>query len=317
VEEVNKQWISGFWRRIGALFTDTIILAILGYSLGLFLEDIFVQLGDWGRLVGLAISIAYFGVMNSSIANGQTVGKKLLNIRVVDAFNATLSLPRSCLRYSVFCIPFLFNGLEGSESLLKSFLIYPLSMIVIGGLFSIVYLYVFNRATRQCLHDVVVGSYVVNVDAAAEPLSPIWKPHLAIVATLFGVATFLPVLTSGMMQMAGLDGLFLTHTAINKHPEIKNSSIVVGSNTKALATSGNQTTSYVAVVASLSKKTLLDNAGFAKEIAQIVVDTYPEAHTKDYINVTFTYGYRIGIASSKHSFTHGFNPAELKAVSTK
>ena len=67
----------------------------------------------------------------------------------------------------------------------------------------------------------------------------------------------------------------------------------------------------------LAKKTLLDNAGFAKEIAQIVVDTYPEAHTKDYISVTFTYGYRIGIASSKHSFTHGFNPAELKAVSTK
>jgi uncharacterized RDD family membrane protein YckC len=100
LEEVQDKWICGFWRRIGALFIDSLVLGILGSVIGLFLEDTFVQLGGWGRLIGFAVSITYFGVMNSSLSNGQTIGKKILNIRVVDSSNSTISLPKSFVRYS-------------------------------------------------------------------------------------------------------------------------------------------------------------------------------------------------------------------------
>lgn len=106
-EEVDLKWISGFWRRFGALFIDTLILGVAGLVLGLFLESFFVQLGGWGRLVGFSIALIYFGVMNSSISGGQTIGKKSLKIRVVDSNNSPISLEKSVLRYSILAIPYL------------------------------------------------------------------------------------------------------------------------------------------------------------------------------------------------------------------
>jgi len=44
-EEVEPKWISGVWRRIGALFMDALILGIAGSGLGLFLEGAFAELG--------------------------------------------------------------------------------------------------------------------------------------------------------------------------------------------------------------------------------------------------------------------------------
>ena len=316
MEDVNKKWISGFWRRIGAAFIDVIILAVVGFCLGLMFGDTFVEMGDWARLVGFVISILYFGVMNSSVANGQTIGKILLKIRVVDADGGVLTLPKSFLRYSVLGIPFFLNGLTGSEELLNSFLIYPLSLIVLGGFFSLTYLYVFNRMTRQSLHDVVVGSYVVNLDTPAQSVSPIWQPHFVIVGILLVASLALPALTTGLIQSQGLNSLLETQTAVNKHPAVKSSGITIGSTTN-LSTTGNETTTYVGISASLYKKTQVGDKTLAKELAQTVVDNYPEARSTDVIQVSLTYGYNIGIASSTHSSSFSFAPAELKTAELK
>jgi len=34
-----------------------------------------------GLLIGFSIALIYFGIMNSELANGQTLGKKALEIR--------------------------------------------------------------------------------------------------------------------------------------------------------------------------------------------------------------------------------------------
>lgn len=52
-EEVEPKWISGFWRRIGALFIDTLIVGGVGLVLGLFFENFFVQVGAWANALGL------------------------------------------------------------------------------------------------------------------------------------------------------------------------------------------------------------------------------------------------------------------------
>ena len=221
MEEVQDKWICGFWRRIGALFVDTLILGVFGYILGLFLEDIFVQLDSWGRLIGFSVSITYFGVMNSSISNGQTIGKKVLNIKVVDASNATISLPKSFLRYSFLAIPFSLNGLQITNESFNSALMYPLSLIVFGGFLSITYLYVFNRVTRQSLHDIVVGTFVVNTDSPFEKSPPVWKPHIVVVFGFFIAAVFVPAFTSGLAKSEPFKGLLSTQEAINKNTSIK------------------------------------------------------------------------------------------------
>ena len=310
MEEVQGQWICGFWRRIGAFVIDTLFLGVFGYVLGLFLEDVFVQLGGWGRLIGFVISITYFGVMNSHLANGQTFGKKLLNIRVVDASNSVISLPKSFVRYSFLAIPFSLNGIQITDEALLPYLLYPLTAITFGGLFSILYLYIFNRATRQSLHDIAVGTFVVNTGSQAEAVPSIWKPHYVVVAILFIAALFIPVFTSGMAQSEPFKGLLAAQEAIVKNSAVKYAGVTEGTTTLTSIDKGSTTTTYVSAQAFLYKNEV-SNTVFAKQLAQTLADTYPESLNKNYIQVTLTYGYDIGIASSWNHYTHQFAPKEL------
>ena len=150
-EEVQQNWITGFWRRVGALFIDALILGILGFILGFAFENVWVQMGVWGRFIGFGIALIYFGVMNSKLFDGQTIGKKLFKLRVVNAENETISFGRSVLRYIILAIPFSLNGAHFSGEIMGSFWIYPLSLIIFGGCVSIGYLYIF-KCSRIRLH---------------------------------------------------------------------------------------------------------------------------------------------------------------------
>jgi len=313
LEEVQEKWICGFWRRIGALFIDTLVLGVFGYVVGIFLEDTFVQLGGWGRLIGFAVSITYFGVMNSSLSDGQTIGKKILNIKVVDSSNSTISLPKSFLRYSFLAVPFSLNGAQITNEALLSYLMYPLSFIIFGGLLSISYLYIFNRVTRQSLHDLAVGTFVVNAEVSSETLPSVWKPHLAVVAVLFISAALVPVFTSDLAKSEPFKGLLTTQEAINNNEAVKYAGVTEGSTTFTSSDSGSNTTTYVNTQAFLYNNNVEDSV-IAKQLAQIIIQTYPESLNKNLIQVTLTYGYDIGIASKWNSYNHQFNPQELKGL---
>lgn len=312
MEKVQEKWICGFWRRIGALFIDTLVLGVLGYVVGLFLEDIFVQLGNWGRLIGFVVSITYFGVMNSSLSNGQTIGKRILNIKVVDSSNSTISLPKSFLRYSFLAVPFSLNGTQITNEALLPYLVYLLSFIIFGGLFSISYLYIFNRATRQSLHDLAVGSYVVNTEVSPKELPSVWKPHLVVVAGLFITAALVPAFTSDLSKSEPFKGLLATQEAINSNESVKHAGVTEGSTTFTSSDSSTRTITYVRAQAFLYKNNV-DDSDIAKELAQVIIKTYPESLNKNLIQVTLTYGYDIGIASKWNNYSHQFNPQELNS----
>jgi hypothetical protein len=238
--------------------------------------------------------------------------KKLLNIRVVDSSNSTISLPKSFLRYSFLAIPFSLNGAQITNEVLLSYLVYPLSFIIFGGLFSISYLYIFNRVTRQSLHDLAVGTYVVNVDVSTEELSSVWKPHLAVVAGLFITAALIPVFTSDLAKSEPFKGLLATQEVINNNKSVKYAGVTEGSSIFTSSDSGSQTTTYVNTQAFLYKNNIEDS-DIAKQLAEIIINTYPESRNKSMIQVTLTYGYDIGIASKWNSYNHRFNPQELKS----
>lgn len=138
--------IAGFWRRLGAFVVDLILLCIAGLILGALSFDTFARMGAYARLIGFAIALAYFGILNSRIGGGQTLGKRWLGVRVVDVHGQLLTLPRSLLRYAVLGTPFFCNGLPVDPNLAMSTpLGYLLALVVFGGMFAIVYLYLFNR----------------------------------------------------------------------------------------------------------------------------------------------------------------------------
>jgi hypothetical protein len=183
-------------------------------------------------------------------------------------------------------------------------------MIIFGGFFSIVYLYVFNRITRQSLHDLAVGTYVVNFSAKYEEVGNIWIPHLAIVALLFITSILVPIGVSNVAKTEPFKGLLETQEELNGHNNIMNSGITEGSSSFTSSESGSKTTTFVNAYGVLYKNEI-DNENLAMELARIIIGSYPESLNKDVIQVTLTYGYDIGITSmwNKHNYT--FSPDEF------
>jgi len=84
--------IAKFWSRIGAFLIDMVLLGLLGLILGLTFKTYFISIGKNGVFFGFVISLAYFAIFNSKWLGGQTLGKRLTNIKVVDQDDQFLSL---------------------------------------------------------------------------------------------------------------------------------------------------------------------------------------------------------------------------------
>jgi len=309
-EEVDLKLISGFWRRVGALFIDVLILGLVGITLGLFLESTFVQIGVWGRLIGFTIALVYFGVMNSSVSSGQTIGKKVFGLRVVDSNNSPISLSKSAIRYFILAIPFFLNGANFFNEAILSYLMYPLSLIVFGGILSISYLYVFNRITRQSLHDLAIGTYVVNSNAEKQSIGNVWNVHLIVVVMLLSIAAIAPIFTTQLAQSESLKGVRIVQSVLSNNPNVNYARVSSGSLMFSSSNKGVRTTNYVSSQVFLKTNNVYD-VDMARRLAFIVLAKYPNALQKDTIQITLAYGYDIGIASKWFKQPYNFNPREL------
>ena len=312
-EENEVTWISGFWRRIGAIMIDFIILGIFGFVLGLVLGDVFAEIGVWGRLVGFSIALAYFGVMNSVIFNGQTLGKKLLKIKVVNSDNQPISLVQSLGRYCILGIPFFLNGAQFSMEMLTSFWMYILSIIVFGGLFSIVYLYVFNRITRQSLHDLAFGTYVVNAASEQKDTGSVWKPHLVMVSLLFITSAVLPAFTMNLAQNEPFADLLKGVNSLYQHPSVNYATMSSSFN---LSSNDTKKTSYISAQVFVNKKDI-SNPKLARELAKLITQNCTLASNRDLLSIVLIYGYDIGIASSWSSRQYSFDTNNIDKTITK
>jgi len=311
-EEKELMWISGFWRRIGAFLIDSIILGLVGLGLGLVLEELFVEIGVWGRFIGFLIALIYFGVMNSSIANGQTLGKKALKLRVVNSDNLSISVIRSFGRYSIIGIPFFLNGAQFSIDTISSFWLYVLSLVIFGGLFSIAYLYLFNRVTRQSLHDLAFGTYVVNIGIDSQNVGKIWKPHLMVVGLLFLTAAIVPIFTSNLARQEPFAELLKSIENLQANPSVNHATVSFGKSSVSTVKTGTSETSFVSAQVFLQENQT-SNAELARELAESLMKSYRQALEKDLIVIVLVYGYDIGIASKWNSHSHRFNPSELSS----
>ena len=137
---------AGAFARFGAFIIDNLILLVAGTILFAFVEI---------PALGLLITLPYY--VGFTYKLGQTPGKKLLGLQVVDAEGATPNLNRVVLR----------------EVIAKSV---P-SMLIIAGTFSIFflvagyitgtivmlgYLWIIRDRRRRGLHDYIAGTFVVK-----------------------------------------------------------------------------------------------------------------------------------------------------------
>lgn len=317
MEEVQENNIAGFWKRLFALFIDLLLLGGVGFVLGLFFESTFVEIGDWGKLIGFAIALSYFGVMNSQVGSGQTLGKRIVKIKVVNAEGSYINIPKSLLRYSILSIPFFLNGTHFSSGEETLWLAYILVPIVFGGVLSIAYLYIFNRRTRQSLHDIAVKTYVVKDESVNTVPAKVWKFHIILVGVFFLFMVIAPLFLEEVFtkftNSLPMKELAVTRSTLESEPLVKSAAVTVGTSTITSSEHGKATSTHANIHITLMNKDV-SNAVLAGRYAQIVMDYFPDVKNKDAINITLSYGYDIGIWSQWYNHTHVFNPAELQVV---
>src|ERR1700679_530409 len=149
----DKHQFAGFWKRVGAFLIDYIILGLgvlvvsfgMGLVVGLGLAALGVQqdtirliAGIMGALLGLSSFILYWALFECS-SKQATPGKMALGIVVTDANGGRISFGRSIGRQFA-------RFLSG--------LVFGLGYIICGF-----------TERRQCVHDLLAGTLVVNNDA--------------------------------------------------------------------------------------------------------------------------------------------------------
>jgi uncharacterized RDD family membrane protein YckC len=307
--------ISGFWRRLLAFILDGLLLGLVGFVLGLFWFDPLARLGGWGRLLGFCVALVYFGLLNSAIGGGQTFGKRVMKVRVVDRSGQPISPGRSFLRYTVLGAPYFLNHLLIPPSVTMSPIGLLIVFILLGFGGAIVYLYIFNRGTRQSLHDLVAGTFVTRTTPPGQVVGSIWRPHLIVVGGWFMAVIGFCVAMADLSRQGVFPGLLKVSKGIQATGKVHMAEVFVGK-TWSIGGSNRKETSYFKANV-VCKVPPFDRKDVAQEIASIVLRVYPEAKDMDVIAVTIAYGYDIGLASAWKSQLIRHSPSEWRDILAK
>ena len=125
---------AGFWIRVLAFIIDSVILGVINFVVAAILSS--SSTGRYG--IQTLLGIIYFSYFwsASSIWPGQTVGDKLLNLRVVKTDGSDISIVQAFIRYIGLVISFL--------------------VIFIGVI------WVAFDPNKQGWHDKIAGTYVIK-----------------------------------------------------------------------------------------------------------------------------------------------------------
>jgi uncharacterized RDD family membrane protein YckC len=296
-----------FWRRLGAILIDMLVLGALGLVLAFFFHARFAALGAAGRAVGFLIALAYFGILESRWGGGASLGKRVLGLRVVTRTGALLGTPAAVLRSAIFCLAYFLNGASWKHTPAQEWLATTQSLLINGLILGMLYLLLFNRRTRQSIHDLAVGAFVVRTGPAqsALPRLPVWRGHYAIVA---GALLVLSVGGLLLLRQATMASLVSTQRAISALPDVDR--VSVNMNVQVMGENRQQRLLLGGVV----DASLGDPDGLATTMANIALDTVPDAQAQQLIIVTLSSGYDIGIASGWRRTNYAWTPAQWRAL---
>lgn len=85
-------------------------------------------------------------------------------MQVVDVHGNTISFLKSLVRYAVFAVPYYLNEISLPVTRTPWIVTSLIAVVIfaVGG--ATLYLVLFNRHTRQGIHDLAAGSYVADAD---------------------------------------------------------------------------------------------------------------------------------------------------------
>ena len=286
--------IAGFWRRVAAFVVDGLTIACIGHLLGLALFDVFVRMGPWGRGVGFLVALVYFVSQEGERGGGRSLGKRLLRIRMVDAQGRALDPARGAARFAVLSVPYFVIGAALPLDIVTFAGGFPLASLTLGGLLALAWLLAFNRRTRQSLHDLAVGAFVVRASGGkrdAPGPARAWGGHLAIAGVLLLLAGATPLLHPSVLPLRSL------HDRLAAQPELRSVN-VYASNVRLYGVHSDARQNYALLIEATIAKPLDDYVPLSTRLAGIALAAWPDAKLQDRISVRLAHGFDIGIASN-------------------
>jgi len=310
--------VTTFWARIFAFALDSAILGITGFLLAIPLNGFFVSLGNEGVFVGFFISLLYFTIMNSHLAKGQTLGKRFLKIQTIDKNGTFLSIQKSLVRTLIFIIPYFFVNYQYPFLPPYSTASSIISLFFFSCIIFLIAFYIFNKSSRQGLHDLAVNSIVANTFREDEPRE-IKKANKSaflfasvIVAVFLGIAIY-----TGSIIKQTYPELFTVIQKLSEDKEVINASAKKGIR-KTYYNKEKTQIKYLTINLSVRNLPFLMPSAKTPDIVlqavKSVIESSPDIESLDYINVNLIKQYNIGIAKSSRSVSYSNTKEEWTGI---
>lgn len=299
--------IAGFWRRILAFAADILLLGVAGQALAWPLSAFWFRIGPNGRFFGELIALAYFVVLDSHLGKGQTVGQRILRIAVRNRDNRPMGIGRSALRTLLWLTPWALNG--WALPLLRNHVASWLTGVIIYGVGSaLAFTMAFNRRSRQGLHDMLCGTYVVNVDGArvnAFPTAARLQWIASAVLIVAGVA--LSTISLHTETLFGESLAPVTRLQGRLEPDRRFFSVGVSFNTSTFYQSGLKTTTRSLGINAWCKGQPSDDERQAmmNDLAKTALQTVDDIDQYDLLQISLMSAYDLGIASGHYTHKDG------------
>jgi hypothetical protein len=158
-------------------------------------------MGNWAVLLGFTIFVLYYGLQNSALCKGQTLGKRILKIKVVSEIGQYLNPTQSLLRSLILTPMFIFNNIV----LPIGYLSIAWTMVIGTLMFIQILLFLVNRPSHQLLHDLIIKSVCVNANVEPQNVEKN-KAKLAlaiVVPIVIGLVGFMPI-SNMIVKMLGM-----------------------------------------------------------------------------------------------------------------
>lgn len=282
-------------KRAVAISFDFLIIALAASLLSFVFGDVYSRMGTWGSIIGTIFSVLYFGILNSSIGQGQTIGKRMLNLRVTHYNGTYLSFHQAAARFSIHWLFFinqhLITRLPGG---------YYIVVIGIGLFFASLIIMLFNKE-KVGLHDMICDSIVVNSKEAGQTAN---RPIATFNLGQKMITTFMVVLFVGLAffqmntqnheqrsQIASTLSLFKEVKEVEKVSNNRTTNVIYTSDTTKTLRSH---TLEIDVWIDDRTFAMLPDSEFYRKY-YVAVKPYIPKETEQVI-FTFSAGYDIGIA---------------------
>lgn len=308
---------AGFWKRAVALAIDALIVGAVLIIASSVLRNVFLRLGENLWYIGFILFGIYLVLLNSSVGKGQTLGKKMLGIRVVQSGGKMPTLSQSLWRYILMGL-IMFSGGIGQSivSLTRSeYAIIPFRLLVLMLFLGIVGLLAFTKSKRG-LHDYLTGTAVVQNSnpnelsvGVLESMRVGFAQHKIVIFSLGATGLVLALmgifLSLWFLNSSIGSDLLTLKESLDQSGLISNVGVRAvwsysGSNDQASSAKNLVIEGYISFDQFSDAAKL---SSIEQQIKERVFSTYPQINTYDNLNVVLRNGYNIGIGT--FYFRHG------------